>query len=144
MAVPNRQNAIDHVVAVMFEDRSFDHLLGRLYQPGEVKSFEGVIGRELGKSIPKWPEDGAEQGSVPYGVGENRDTPNPDPSEEFQHVNTQLFGIVDPLPHMAGVFAIATSTIGPHFRVFSQSLALMGFGGGLGCLRGFSTSRRVA
>jgi phospholipase C len=30
MAVPNRQNAIDHVVAVMFEGRSFDHLLGRL------------------------------------------------------------------------------------------------------------------
>jgi phospholipase C len=28
----------------MFENRSFDHLLGRLYQPGEVRSFEGVIG----------------------------------------------------------------------------------------------------
>ena len=102
MAVPNRQNAIDHVVAVMFEDRSFDHLLGRLYQPGEVKSFEGVIGRELGKSIPEWAEDGAEQGSVSYGTAENRDTPNADPSGEFQHVNTQLFGMVDPLPHMAG------------------------------------------
>jgi len=36
----------DHVVSVMFENRSFDNLLGRLYQPGEVASFEGVIGKE--------------------------------------------------------------------------------------------------
>ena len=25
----------DHVVSVMFENRTFDNLLGRLYQPGE-------------------------------------------------------------------------------------------------------------
>jgi hypothetical protein len=24
------------------------------------------------------------------------DTPNPDPGEEYQHVNTQLFGVIDP------------------------------------------------
>jgi phospholipase C len=32
----------DHVVSVMFENRSFDNLLGYLYDPGEVASFEGV------------------------------------------------------------------------------------------------------
>ena len=32
----------DHVVSVMFENRTFDNLLGRLYQPGEVASFEGA------------------------------------------------------------------------------------------------------
>ena len=32
----------DHVVSVMFENRTFDNLLGRLYQPGEVASFEQV------------------------------------------------------------------------------------------------------
>jgi hypothetical protein len=143
MAVPDRQNAIDHVVAVMFENRSFDHLLGRLYQPGEVKSFEGVIGRELGKSIPEWAEDGAEQGSASYGTAENRDTPNADPSGEFQDVNTSCSGSSIRFRTWPGVFAIAPSTIGPHFRLFSQWLALIGFGGGLGCLRGFSTSRRV-
>ena len=31
----------------MFENRTFDNLLGRLYQPGEVLSFEGVIGKDL-------------------------------------------------------------------------------------------------
>jgi phospholipase C len=47
MPGPDRSNALDHVVVVMFENRSFDNLLGRLYQPGEVASCEGVTGREL-------------------------------------------------------------------------------------------------
>ena len=36
MAELDRQNALDHVVVVMFENHSFDHLLASLYQPGEV------------------------------------------------------------------------------------------------------------
>ena len=61
MSGPDRQNAFDHVVVVMFENRSFDNLLGRLYQPGEVTSFEGVIGKELSNVIPDWAEHGADQ-----------------------------------------------------------------------------------
>ena len=34
---PVRANAMDHVVLVLFENRSFDNLLGRLYVPGEVE-----------------------------------------------------------------------------------------------------------
>lgn len=45
MTAPNRQSELDHVVVVMFENRSFDHLIGRLYEPGEVKSFEGSSAR---------------------------------------------------------------------------------------------------
>ena len=48
-------NALDHVVVVMFENRSFDNLLGRLYEPGEVPSFEGVIGKDLSNPIPVGP-----------------------------------------------------------------------------------------
>ena len=92
----SKDNALDHVVAVMFENRSLDNLLGRLYQPGEVESFEGVIGKELGNPIPEWAEDGANRRVVPYGLADNMDTPNPDPGEEYQHVNTQLFGLIDP------------------------------------------------
>ncbi len=33
---------------------------------------------------------------VEYGVAGNMNMPNPDPGEEYQHVNTQLFGIVEP------------------------------------------------
>ena len=86
----------DHVVSVMFENRAFDNLLGRLYQPGEVASFEGVIGKELSNPVPAWAGTGADRKVVPYAVAANADTPNPDPGEEYPHVNTQLFGIIDP------------------------------------------------
>ncbi len=56
MAELGRHKALDHVVVVMFENRSFDQLLGRLYQPGEVKSFEGVI-KDLSNPIPTWAEN---------------------------------------------------------------------------------------
>ena len=52
VASPDRSNALDHVVVVMFENRSFDNLLGRLYEPGEVASFEGVVGKELSQPDP--------------------------------------------------------------------------------------------
>jgi phospholipase C len=34
----------DHLVVVMFENRSFDNVLGYLYEPGEVPEFDGVAG----------------------------------------------------------------------------------------------------
>jgi phospholipase C len=33
---------------------------------------------------------------VPYGVSASMDVPNPDAGEEFPHINTQLFGVIDP------------------------------------------------
>jgi phospholipase C len=104
MAVPDRNHALDHVVAVLFENRSFDNLLGRLYEPGEVPSFEGVVGKDLSNPIPEWAEDGADRGQVPYGIAQDMNTPDPDPGEEYQHLNTQLFGIIDP-PGNRGVLA---------------------------------------
>lgn len=86
---------MDHVVVVMFENRSFDNLLGRIYQPGEVASFEGVIGKDLSNPIPAWAEHGAARRVVPYGVSPTMNTPWPDPGEELPHINTQLFGILD-------------------------------------------------
>ena len=95
MSTPSRENALDHVVVVMFENRSFDNLLGRLYEPGEVASFEGVIGKELSNPVPEWAEHRPQDGIVPYGVAANMNTPNPDSGEEYPHINTQLFGILD-------------------------------------------------
>ena len=54
----------DHVVAVMFENRSFDNLLGYLYEPGEKPSFEGVAGKELSNPIPPY-APGAERKVCP-------------------------------------------------------------------------------
>src|SRR6266571_5081341 len=96
MAGAEDGHKFDHVVSVMFENRSLDNLRGRLYQPGEVPSFEGVIGKDLSNPIPEWAEHGADRKVVPYGVATNMDAPNPDSGEEFTHVNTQLFGLIDP------------------------------------------------
>jgi phospholipase C len=92
----DRASALDHVVVIMFENRSFDNVLGRLYAPGEVRSFEGVIGRDLKNPIPEWAEHGAERKVVPYGIAPNMNTPHPDPGEEYPHQNTDLFGILNP------------------------------------------------
>jgi phospholipase C len=99
MPRPDRSNALDHIVVIMFENRSFDNLLGRLYEPGEVASFEGVSGRELSNPVPGWAAGmvaGAAPRLVPYGTAIGMNAPSPDPGEEYQHVNTQLFGLVDP------------------------------------------------
>jgi phospholipase C len=96
MPRPDRSNALDHVVVVMFENRSFDNLLGRLYQPGEVPSFDGVIGKDLANPVPDWAADRSGGDTVRYGTAAGMNTPSPDPGEEYAHVNTQLFGIIDP------------------------------------------------
>lgn len=98
---PTRENALDHLVVMMFENRSFDNLLGRLYEPGEVASFEGVLGKNLSNPIPEWAADGAERGKVHYDVAATMNTPSLDPGEEYPHVNTQLFNVLD-TPGAAG------------------------------------------
>jgi phospholipase C len=101
---------MDHLVLVLFENRSFDNLLGHLYRPGEVEAFEGVLGRDLSNPIPVWAEHGAEQGTVQYGIATDMDSPNPDPGEEYQHTNTQLFNVLDP----SNRFKDATEMVSPY------------------------------
>jgi phospholipase C len=105
MPRPDRSSALDHVVVLMFENRSFDNLLGRLYEPGEVASFEGVTGKDLSNPIPDWVADPGPGGKIlPYGIAADMNMPSPDPGEEYQHVNTQLYGVIDP-PANRGLLA---------------------------------------
>jgi phospholipase C len=108
--MPDRAQAMDHVVLVVFENRSFDNLLGWLYQPGEVSAFEGVAGKKLSNPIPAWAEHGAEIGVVPYQLATSMDSPDPDPGEEYQHTNTQLFNRLDE----ANRFKDATEMVPPY------------------------------
>ena len=85
----------DDVVSVMFENRSFDNLLGRLYEPGEIASFEGVIGKDIWNPIPCY-TPGAERGVVPLHVATSIDAWNPDAGEEHRQTNPQLFRTVAP------------------------------------------------
>jgi phospholipase C len=93
--VRDKQKALDHIVVIMFENRSFDNVLGRLYGPGEVASFEGVLGKSLRNSIPDWAEHGTNRKFVEYGVATNMNTPSPDPGEEYPHINTDLYGFLN-------------------------------------------------
>jgi len=95
MPASDRSRALDHVVVVLFENRSLDNVLGHLYGPGDGKSFDGVIGKDLSNPIPAWAEHGADRKVVPYTVATDMDSPNPDSGEEYFHTNTQLFNILD-------------------------------------------------
>jgi phospholipase C len=92
-----REPGFDHVVVLMFENRSFDHVLGRLYtddELGDGQSFEGLQSGTYANTAP----DGT---VVPAHVYEGStddvmSQPDPDPGEFYPHVNTQWFGVVDP------------------------------------------------
>ncbi|MFG1626415.1 alkaline phosphatase family protein [Kribbella sp. NPDC049227] len=95
MPAPDKTHALDHIVVVLFENRSLDNLLGHLYGPDDGKTFDGVIGKDLSNPIPEWAEHGAERRVVPYTVATDMDSPNPDSGEEWYHTNTQLFNVLD-------------------------------------------------
>jgi Phosphoesterase family len=51
-----------------------------------LRSFEGVLGKELANPIPEWAEHRVDRKVVPYGVATSMDTPNPDPGEEYDAI----------------------------------------------------------
>jgi phospholipase C len=96
--VPPRADGpgFDHLVVVMFENRSFDNILGYLYADGGLPAgtrFEG-----LGTGHSNRLESGEEVATHVYTGATDTifSSPQPDPGEEYQHVNTQLFGTIDP------------------------------------------------
>ena len=91
----DKSHALDHVVLVLFENRSLDNVLGHLYGPEDGREFDGVIGKDLSNPIPAWAEHGADRKVVPYTVATDMDSPNPDSGEEYFHTNTQLYNTLD-------------------------------------------------
>lgn len=87
----------DHIVVLMGENRSFDNMLGWLYTPDtlpERAQFDGLAFGDYANLSPRGDRVAAHvySGATDVVMG----LPNPDPGEEFPHVNTQLFGLVDP------------------------------------------------
>jgi phospholipase C len=84
---------IEHVVVLMLENRSFDNLLGWLYDPSNpapfnqapATNFEGVYGKDLSNLTT-----GGQ--NVPVGKGTDVTAPFPDPGEPFQDVYAQIYG----------------------------------------------------
>jgi len=81
---------IEHIVVVMFENRSFDNLLGGLYP--QSATFDGLTGNETNPIDPYNPAAGSVQVSQgPPGI-ETMIMPFPDPNEDFADMTRQLFG----------------------------------------------------
>ncbi|TDN93038.1 alkaline phosphatase family protein [Microbacterium sp. BK668] len=103
---PRREPGFDHVVVLMGENRSFDNLLGWLYTPETLpagETFDGLAFGDYSNVAPDGTRIAAHVYAGPTDIVMG--APNPDPGEEFPHVNTQLFGTVLPA-------ANATSQIG--------------------------------
>ncbi|HJU55480.1 MAG TPA: alkaline phosphatase family protein [Pyrinomonadaceae bacterium] len=88
MANSNPQlNRINHIVVLMMENRSFDNVLGWLYDPANVprgQSFEGVSGKKLCNPLPGG-------GEACVGKGTVMTDPFPDPNEPYDQVYAQMF-----------------------------------------------------
>ena len=91
----------DHIVVLMLENRSFDNLLGYLYENDEVpqnKSFDGLYNPEVdyANPIPKRAAKDPGKTSISPSRAVDYSVPYPDPGEEYPHVNTQLFNKIIP------------------------------------------------
>ena len=82
----------------MLENRSFDNLLGYLYEDGVPadKKFKGLQNKSISNPVPKRSVDYQEGKVVQVTKTENYHHPFPDPGEEYQHVNSQIYNHVDP------------------------------------------------
>ena len=100
----NLLSSVNHIVVLMLENRSFDHMLGLLYRnAGNVSpkgdAFEGLTGVESN------PDN--EGVAVPLSQIKASDPnayymPGADPGEGYSATNSQLFGSVDaPVPAIA-------------------------------------------
>ena len=100
---------IDHVVVLMLENRSFDNVLGWLYDPANPapfdqvpagQSFDGLSGKVLSNPVPGG-------GVAVPGRETVLSNPNPDPGEVFDDVYAQLFdATATPVPNRTDVPAM--------------------------------------
>jgi phospholipase C len=95
--VARPEPGFDHLVVVMFENRSFDNMLGWLYAKGKEprgQTFDGLAQGDYSNTAP----DGTVVPAHVYTGSTDRvmSAPHPDPGEFYPHVNTQLFDTVDP------------------------------------------------
>jgi len=82
---------IEHIVVLMLENRSFDNLLGWLYDPANdapynivPPDFEGLFGKNCSNRAP----DGR---VIPAGKTDDPRSPQPNPGEPYQAVYSQMY-----------------------------------------------------
>lgn len=123
---PREKAGFDHLVVVMGENRSFDNLLGWLYTPDDLpdrQQFDGLAFGDYRNTAP----DGTSIAAHVY-EGPTDDImgrPNPDPGEEYPHVNTQIFDTIDPptnaqlfVEHMTAPYNAPAANVEPAMSGF--------------------------
>jgi phospholipase C len=111
MSTPGQQlSSVQHIVQLMLENRSFDHMLGFLYSdktgPGG-QPFEGLTGTESnadasGTAVTVYKIDTSQPGGY--------FAPGADPGEGYANTNAQLFGNGKaPTPPMATMSGFVTN-----------------------------------
>jgi len=104
MTTSNPLKNIEHIVVVMFENRSFDNLLGWLYDPANPapynvvpSDFEGLSGRRLTNPDLRGNE-------IPVAKTIDPRSPQPNPGEPFEDVFSQIYDV--PLTPFGNVPAV--------------------------------------
>ncbi|GAA5145336.1 alkaline phosphatase family protein [Microbacterium pseudoresistens] len=110
---PRHAPGFDHIVVVMGENRSFDNLLGYLYTKENLpkgQSFDGLAFGDYANTA----SDGTTVAAHVYEGPTDRimTYPDPDPGEEYPHVNTQIFGTIDPPEN----FGVSTGEMKPPYN----------------------------
>ena len=100
MGAPVGLAGIEHIVVLMLENRSFDHMLGYLYSEQANVSprgdaFDGLTGTE---SCPDDNGDPVSVYKITPGTANAYLMPGADPGEGFAATNAQLFGTETPAP----------------------------------------------
>jgi phospholipase C len=119
---------IEHVVVVMMENRSFDNLLGWLYDNGSNRpavnippqtppTFDGLAVEAHSNTFHGPPVFASRPPTAWPTAADPMVVPTPDPHEEFDHITAQIFGTSIPAPgkqpDMSGFLAdYATTSAG--------------------------------
>lgn len=94
---PRATPGFDHLVVLMYENRSFDNLLGYLYDEQNLPAGKRFDGLAFGDYSNPDPAGGVIRAHPYRGTTDFvMRQPSPDPGEAYPHVNTQLYGTVDP------------------------------------------------
>ena len=94
-------DSFEHVVVLMLENRSFDNLLGFLYEDPKFKippgkTFAGLNESDQENPVPTYAVGYAENPVLKITAASDFSQPFPDPGEVYQHVNTQLYNTIKP------------------------------------------------
>ncbi|MGE5560145.1 MAG: alkaline phosphatase family protein [Chloroflexota bacterium] len=100
----NQLAQVDHIVVLMLENRSFDNMLGWLYDPGNAppfdrvprkQPFDGVSGKQLSNPIPPEAQTGWQKW-IAVRKATSPTTPSLMPGEGYAHTNLELWNTILP------------------------------------------------